>query len=54
MAVAEQIDRDAGGEIEIFLALLAIEIGALAPDRPHLAARIDGHERSDGHERVLS
>ena len=30
VAVAEQVDRDAAGEIEIFLAILAIEIDPLA------------------------
>ena len=49
MAVAEQIDGDAAGEIEIFLAALSIEIHPLASHRPHRRARIDGHERGDGH-----
>ncbi len=54
VAVAEQVDRNARREIEIFLALLAVKIDALASDRPHLATRINGHERSDGHRgRIL-
>ena len=38
MAMAEQVDGDAAGEIEIFLAALAIEIDPLAPYRPHRSA----------------
>ena len=49
MAVAQHVDRDAGREIEIFLALLAIEIDPLAAHRPHRRTRINGHERRDGH-----
>ena len=49
MAVAEQIDRDPAGEIEIFLAAFAIEIDPLAAHRADIATRIDGHERRDGH-----
>jgi hypothetical protein len=49
MAMAQYVDRDAGGEIQIFLAILAIKVGAFAAHRPHLASRINGHERRDGH-----
>ena len=51
MAVAEQVDGDAAGEVEIFLALLAVEIDPLPAHRPHRRARIDGHERRDRHGR---
>ena len=51
VAVAEQVDRDARGEVEIFLAVLAIEVGAFAAHRPDVATRINGHERRDGHGR---
>ena len=50
MAVAEQIDRDAAGEIEIFLAILAIELHAFASHRPHRRARVNGHKGRDGHD----
>jgi hypothetical protein len=49
--VTEQVDRDSGREIEIFLAVLAVEIGALPLHRPHFAAGIDRHERRNGHRR---
>jgi hypothetical protein len=49
VAMAQRIDGDAGGEIEILLAALAIEIHALASHRPHAAPRVDGHERGDRH-----
>ena len=49
VAVAEQVDRDPRREIEIPLALLAIEIDPLAAHRAHRRTRIDGHERRDGH-----
>ena len=49
VAVTQQIDRDAAGEIEIFLAAFAVEIDPLAFDRPHRAPRVNGHERRDGH-----
>ncbi len=52
MAMAKRVDRDAGGEVQILLAALAIEIHALASHRPHSAPRIDGHERGDGHGNV--
>jgi hypothetical protein len=54
MAVAEQVDGDAAGEIEIFLAALAVEIDPLPSHRPHRRARINGHERRDGHEGLRS
>ena len=49
VAMTEQIDRDPAGEVEIALAALADQVDALALDRPNLAARVDGHERSNGH-----
>jgi len=49
VTVAEQVDRDARCEVQILLALLSVEIDALTSDRPHLATRVNGHERSDGH-----
>jgi hypothetical protein len=49
VAVAEQVDRDSAREVEIFLALLAVEIDPLPAHRPHRGARINGHERRDGH-----
>jgi hypothetical protein len=48
-AVAEDVDRDDGGEIEIFLPVLAEQIGPVSSHRPHIATRIDRHERRDGH-----
>src|SRR5690348_11632941 len=52
VAVAEDIDRDAGREIEITLALFAVEIASLAADRARRWARIDGHARRNGHGRT--
>ena len=52
-AVAERVDRDAAGEIEILLAVLTEEVRALASDRTHATPRVDGHERGDGHRRFL-
>ena len=49
MAVPQDVDRNAAGEIEVFLALLAIEIDPLAPHRPHGRTRVNGHKRRDGH-----
>ena len=49
VAVAEEVDRDARREVEISLALLAVEIDSLAAHRPNRRTRIDGHERRDGH-----
>ena len=40
MGVAERVDRDAGAEIEISLAVAAVEPGALAPLEGELGARI--------------
>jgi hypothetical protein len=50
VAMAEQIDRNAAREIEILLAILAKQICAFAAHRPHRRARINGHERRDGHK----
>ena len=49
MAVAQRVDRDPRGEVQIALAALADQVAPLASHRPHPAARIDGHERGDGH-----
>ena len=53
MAVAQQIDRDAACEIEIARAVLAVEIDPFPAHRPDRRARINGHERRDGHEGLL-
>ncbi len=53
MAMAEQVDRDPGREVEIFLAILAVEIDPLSPHGPHFATRVNGHERRDGHRNGL-
>src|SRR4051812_30907630 len=50
MAMPEDVDRDPCGEVEISLALLAVEIDSLAANRADRRTRIDGHERRDGHE----
>jgi hypothetical protein len=47
--VAEQIDRNAAGEVEIAFSAFADQVHALALDRSHFAPRINGHERRDGH-----
>ena len=49
MAVAERVDRDAGREIEILFALLAIEVAALTSHRAHAATRVHGHQGWGGH-----
>jgi hypothetical protein len=48
VAVTQDVDRNAGGEVQVALALLAIEIDAFASHRPNRRARINGHERRDG------
>src|SRR3546814_4057125 len=53
MAVAERIDRDARSEIEEAAAVVGNQIDALASHRPHVAPRVDGHERRDGHRKGL-
>jgi hypothetical protein len=50
VAVPEQIDGDAAGEIQILLALLAEQINAFAAHRPDRRAGINGHKRRDGHD----
>ncbi len=50
MAVAQQINRDAGGEIQIALAILADQVAPLASHRTHATPWVDGHERRDGHD----
>ena len=47
--MAEQVDRDPGGEIEVAGAVLGNEVAVLAAHRPDLAPGIDGHQRSDRH-----
>src|SRR3546814_11862519 len=49
MALSEQIDRDAACEIQITLASIADQIGALTANRTHPAPGIDGHQRRDRH-----
>jgi hypothetical protein len=41
--VAKQVDRDSGREVQISLAVLAVEIDSLAPHRPDRRTRINGH-----------
>src|SRR3546814_4298539 len=53
MAVAERSDRDARSEIEEAAAVVGNQIDALASHRPHVAPRVDGHERRDGHRKGL-
>src|SRR3546814_7864056 len=53
MAVAERIDRDARSEIEEAAAVVGNQIDALASHRPHVAPRVDGHERSEEHTSEL-
>jgi hypothetical protein len=43
MAVAKRIHRNAAGEIEILLALFAVQIHALAAHRAHAATRVHRH-----------
>src|SRR4029079_726259 len=54
VAVAEDVDRDPRGEVQIALALFSEEIDSLAADRPDRRTRINGHERRDGHLAVVS
>jgi hypothetical protein len=49
MAMAEQVDCDAAREIELALAALADQIGALAANRTHGAPGVNGHQRRDRH-----
>ena len=50
MAMAEDIHRDAAGEIQPFPALRVIEVTAVSAHRLDLATAIDGHEGRDGHD----
>ncbi len=52
VAMAENVDRNPRGEIEIALALFAIEIDPFATDRADRRTRIDGHERRSGQGRL--
>ena len=45
MAVAEQIDRNAAGEIEVTRAVFVDQMAMLTLDRANAAAGIDGHQR---------
>src|SRR5436190_6887121 len=47
VAVAQNIDRDSGREVEVALTVLAVEIGPFAAHWPHRRTRINGHERRD-------
>ena len=49
MAVAEQIDRDAAGEIEPFAPLGVVQVAAVTAHRLDLATAIDGHQGGDRH-----
>src|SRR6476659_1147329 len=49
VAVAQKVDRDAGREIEVLLAIFAIEVDPLPSNRTRVAAGIDGHQRRYGH-----
>ena len=49
MRMAEQIDRDAAGEIEIARAVLVDQMTVLAANGAHAAAGIDGHQRRNRH-----
>ncbi len=51
MAVAERIDRDAGGEVEPAVAVGVEQIRALAAHRRDFAAAVDGHHGVDRHAR---
>src|SRR3954471_20078333 len=55
MAVTQEVHRNAGCEVQVALALLAVEINSLTPHRTNRRTRIDGHERRNGHlARLLS
>ena len=54
MAMAQQIDGDAAGKVEIALAALPDQIAALASDRTHIAPGVNGHERRNRHVPSLS
>src|SRR5688572_30829363 len=47
--MAEQVDGDPGGEIEIFRAILGNEVAMLSAHRPNFAPGVDGHQRGDRH-----
>ena len=49
MAMAEDVDGDAAGEVQVALALLADQIAAVAAHRAELAPWVDGHERRNRH-----
>ena len=54
MRMAEQVDRDTAGEIEITRAVLVDQVAVLAANWPYAAPGIDGHERADGHVETSS
>ena len=49
VAVAQKIDGNAAGEIEIARAILVNQMAMLALNRAHAATRVNRHERSDRH-----
>src|SRR4051794_14201607 len=49
MPMAEQVDGDAACKVQVTLALFSVEINPFAANRTDRRARIDGHERRDGH-----
>ena len=48
MTMAQDVHRDARGEVQIALTLLAVEIDSLAAHWAHRRTRVNGHERRDG------
>ena len=53
VAVAKQIDGNAAGEIEIFLAIFTIKIAPLTAHRTHAAPGVNGHKRGNRHMGLL-
>ena len=53
VAVAEQVDGDAGGKIEIARAIFGNQVAMLALHGAYAAPGIDRHERGDGHGNIL-
>ena len=53
VAMAEQIDGNAAGKIEVFLAVLAVKIAPLTAHRTHAAPGVNGHKRGNRHIGLL-
>ena len=47
--MAEQVDRDAAGKIEVTGAVLVDQVTVIAFDRANIATGIDGHQCGDRH-----